>query len=96
MLAAAAGVGAEAGYVATQDDRTTGETLADQYITSAIKTKLLADSTTPGMDINVDTFKAAVTLRGALRSQEQVDRAIEIARSINDVKSVESKLVVVN
>ena len=95
-LLAAAGAGAEVGYVATQDDRTASETVQDQVITSSIKTKLIADSVAPGMDINVDTFRGHVTLRGALRSQDQVDRALRIARETEDVKDVESKLVIVN
>ena len=33
----AAGAGAEAGYVASQDDKTTGETIDDQLIVTSIK-----------------------------------------------------------
>lgn len=94
-LLAAVGVGAEAGYVASQDDRTAQETINDQYITSAVKTKLLADSRTPGLDINVDTFKSVVTLRGALKTNREASNALEVARSVDGVKSVISKLVVV-
>lgn len=95
-ILAAAGVGAEAGYVASQDDRSASETLTDQYIVSAVKAKLLADPTVSGLDINVDSFKAHVTLRGALETQEEVDKAIELAENTADVIDVTSKLVVVN
>ena len=60
---AVAGAGAEGGYIAAQDDRSTSETLTDQRITSTIKTQMIADSDVSGMDINVDTFKGNVTLR---------------------------------
>ncbi|MBX7143454.1 MAG: BON domain-containing protein [Oligoflexia bacterium] len=92
---AAAGVGAEAGYVATQDDRTTKETLNDQFLVSAVKTKLIATKKVPALDVNVDAFKGTITLRGALRSEEQVQLALDAARSVGGVKAVESKLVVV-
>lgn len=92
---AVAGAGAEAGYVATQDDRTTKETLNDQFLVTAVKTKLLATKKVPALDINVDSFKGAITLRGALRTDEQIQLALDAARSVNGVKSVESKLVVV-
>lgn len=94
-LLAAAGAGVEGGYIASQDDRTAKETVNDQFLVSTIKTKLIAASNVPGMDINVDSFKGNITLRGALERQEQVDKALEIARNVDGVKSVESKLVVV-
>jgi osmotically-inducible protein OsmY len=94
-LIAAAGVGAEAGYVAGQTDRTASETLTDQYIVTAIKAKLLANSRVPGMDINVDSDKGIVTLRGALEREEEIVTALEIARNTDGVKDVRSKLVLV-
>jgi len=93
-LLAAAGAGAEAGYVLTQKDRTTGEVLDDQRITATVKSKLLADMEVPGLDINVDTFKAKVTLKGVLASDELREKALNLAASVSGVKSVESKLFV--
>lgn len=94
-LLAAAGIGAEAGYVASQEDRTTSETLKDQLIVSKVKTKLVADPKVSGFDINVDSFKGVVTLRGAMRTDEEIDTAIRIARETEGVKDVVSKLVYV-
>lgn len=92
--AVAAGAGAEAAYVATQPDRTALETLQDQSITSSVKTRLLADPAVSGLDINVDTFKSTVTLRGMVRSEEERSRALSIARETSGVEAVVSKLVV--
>lgn len=89
---AAAGVGAEAGYVAAQEDRTAGETIDDQRITASVKTKLLADSDVSGLSINVDTFKRVVTLKGIVGSQYEADKAMSLARSVSGVRNVESKL----
>lgn len=87
---------AEAKYVASQEKRTTQETLHDQYITSSIKAKLLADSNIPGMDINMNTFLGDVTLQNTLQSQQAIDRAIEIAHDTNNMRSIASKLILVD
>lgn len=91
----AAGAGAEGGYILAQDDRSAGETMADQSITASVKTKLLADSEVSGLNINVDTFKGAVVLKGVVDTPHEADKAIAIARNTGGVQSVESKLVVV-
>lgn len=90
----AVGAGAEAGYVGAQEKRTASETVSDQSITTSIKAKYLADSTIPGMKINVDTFKSRVTLRGYVPTQDDADRAVRIARETGGVASVDSRLVV--
>ena len=92
-LAAGAAVGAETGYIASQEERTAGETIDDQAILASVKTKLLADPDVSGLDINVDVFKSAVQLRGYVKTQHEIDRAIQIASGVGGVKSVESKLV---
>lgn len=92
-ILAAAGAGAEAGYVASQGSRTAGETIDDQRITSVVKTRLLADPEVSGLDINVDTFKKDVTLRGFVDSSREAERATEIARSVSGVQSVKSTLI---
>lgn len=92
-FAAAAGAGAEAAYVATQEDRTASETLNDQRITASIKTKMLADTEVSGLNINVDTHKSVVTLRGFVDTRAEADKAIEIAQGVSGVKQVQAKLI---
>lgn len=92
--AAAVGVGAEGGYIASQESRTAGETLDDQRITASVKTSLLADSQVSGMDINVDTFKKNVTLKGVVGSASEAEKAVTLAKQVSGVRSVESKLYV--
>ncbi len=93
-LAAAAGAGAEAGYVASQEGRSASETINDQRITASVKTKLLADPNVSGLDINVDTFKGAVSLKGVVSKEREVTQAIQLAKSVSGVTSVTPKLVV--
>ena len=91
-LAVAAGAGAEAGYVASQDDRTAAETLEDQRITASVKSLLVANQNVSGFDINVDTFKSDVTLKGVLPNERARSEAIRVAKSVNGVDQVISKL----
>lgn len=89
------GVGAaEAGYIAAQEDRTPLETIGDQRITAAVKTTLLADRYVRGFDINVDTYKTVVTLRGYVRTEKEAERAEDLAASVSGVSEVRSKIVV--
>ena len=92
-IATAAGVGAEAGYVASQEDRTTGQTIDDQVIVASVKSKLLADRLVSGLEINVDSFKGAVVLKGFVSSRAEAEQAIALAYSVSGVKSVTSKMV---
>ena len=89
----AAGAGAETGYVASQENRTAGETIDDQAIVASVKTKLLADPDVSGLSINVDSFKSDVTLKGYVKSEHEMDRAIELAKGTKGVRSVVSKMV---
>lgn len=91
--AAVVGVGAEAGYIAAQEDRSALETLEDQRITAAIKSAFIADPIVSALDINVDTHKKYVTLRGFIDSEREASRAIEIARQTKGVIQVKSQLV---
>lgn len=91
---AAAGAGAEAGYIASQEDRSAGETIDDQAIVAKVKTTLLADSEVSGLDINVDSFKGVVTLKGVVETARERDKAISLARSVSGVRDVQSKLFI--
>jgi osmotically-inducible protein OsmY len=91
-ILAAAGAGAEAGYIATQKDKTTGEVIDDQLIVTSIKTQLLANQEVSGLDINVDCDKGVVTLRGHVNKQSELDRAIDIAKGVKGVTGVISKI----
>jgi len=70
------------------------ENLSDAAITTKVKSKLLADKTTQGLKINVDTQAGAVTLTGDVRSAAEKDMAEKIARETEGVKSVRNQLTV--
>ncbi|WP_440054922.1 division/outer membrane stress-associated lipid-binding lipoprotein [Pseudoalteromonas sp. T1lg65] len=59
----------------------------DTWLTSKVKTKLLADDDVYGANIKVVTENAEVFLMG-LVSEEEANKAVEIARHVSGVKRV--------
>jgi osmotically-inducible protein OsmY len=72
----------------------TGEVLTDAAITSAVKTKFLAEPGVPGTSINVDTNDHVVTLTGTVKSKAEVAKAVAMARETKGVKRVVNHLKV--
>jgi len=70
----------------------TAQVMTDAEITSAVKTKLLADTTVGGLKIDVDTNKGVVTLTGEVKSAAEKNQAIHLAKETAGVKKVVSKL----
>lgn len=66
----------------------------DASITAAIKMKLANDETVKALNINVETDAGHVTLIGKVSSTSEADRAIELAKQVDGVKSVKSQLTV--
>ncbi len=65
-----------------------GDGIDDAWITSKVKTQLLADAAVKGTQINVDTQANVVTLTGTAESQAAKTAAIRIAAGTKGVKSV--------
>lgn len=86
-----------AAYAADSDkDRSKPATFVkDSVITTKIKTKLAAEHLGSAKHISVDTDKDGVVwLSGTANSQAEVDKAVQIARNTEGVKSVKSDLKV--
>jgi hyperosmotically inducible periplasmic protein len=66
----------------------------DAGITSAVKAKLLADSTVSGLRIDVDTENGVVTLTGTVKSKAEADQAMMLARNTDGVTRVVNNLKV--
>lgn len=71
-----------------------GEVFDDAAITAKVKAAILAEEGLKVLQINVDTMKGVVTLSGSVDTQQNSDRAKEVAGAAADVKDVENKLVV--
>lgn len=72
--------------------KTVGETIDDATITTRVKTSLLNDPAVAGLKIDVDTFKGVVTLSGAVKSRQEEQTAVRLARNTPGVKDVKSTL----
>jgi hyperosmotically inducible protein len=72
----------------------TGEVVTDAAITSAVKTKFLAEPGVSGLKIDVDTKDHVVTLTGTVKSKAEVEKAMAIARDTKGVKRVVNHLKV--
>ncbi|PIS38289.1 MAG: hypothetical protein CO150_08975 [Nitrospirae bacterium CG_4_9_14_3_um_filter_53_35] len=88
------GGAATAGYKMGTDQKTIPEAFDDSLITASIKTRLLQDPYIRALNIDVDTNLGEVTLSGYVRSQDEIDRAMTIARGVSGVKGVTSLLKV--
>lgn len=75
--------------------RSEGSTARDIWITSAAKVRLMANSETPAMEINVDTNGGIVTLFGVVSTQKAKDAASNEVRKVGGVKSVNNELQIV-
>lgn len=71
-------------------DSDSDQPINDTWITTKVKSSLLADSDVAGLDVSVETVNGVVRLSGDVESQAQIDRAVEIARDIEGVTNVES------
>ena len=69
-----------------------GTVIDDSVLTASVKTALLADPDIKSFDIKVETRKGEVLLSGFVDNQAQIERAIAVARSVANVKSVDNKV----
>lgn len=72
--------------------RAIGETLDDATLTAKVKAVLLQAPDVKGTDVNVNTEKGVVQLSGFVASQGQIERAMQLARSVAGVKEVHNKM----
>jgi len=86
------------GYSADDQDRDRQHPSAfvkDSAITAKVKSKLAAEHTGSLAQIHVDTdANGIVVLSGSARSQEQINKAVSIARNTEDVRGVKNELIV--
>ena len=78
----------------SRTSESSGQYVDDSVITTKVKTALFADPDVRSLDIGVETFKGVVQLSGFVNSAEQARKAVEIAKSVEGVRSVKNSLVV--
>jgi hyperosmotically inducible protein len=73
-------------------DTTVGNKVDDAIVTTRVKAALLADESVKSFDIAVVTRKGEVQLSGFVDNQGQIDRALQVARAVEDVHSVNNQM----
>jgi len=61
---------------------------SDTWITTKVKSTLLAEDATPGMDIEVETKNGVVSLSGTVATEAEKEAAVAKARQIKGVTDV--------
>src|SRR5512143_4210133 len=83
-----------AACASTSTRESTGEYVDDSAITTKVKAQLANDDFFKSFQISVETYKGIVQLSGFVNSQQAVNRASEIVRTVQGVKSVKNDLIV--
>ena len=66
----------------------------DAAITTAVRAKLAADGKVPAESIDVDTKAGVVTLKGTVKSEQEKQEVLQVARDTQGVVKVEDLLTV--
>ena len=82
------------GCAATPKRQSTGQYVDDSVITTKVKAAIFDEPTLKTLQINVKTFKGEVQLSGFVDSAQSVNKAGEVARSVEGVKKVANDLIV--
>ena len=78
----------------TRTQSTAGEYVDDSVITTKVKSLLAQDDFLKSFQISAETYQGTVQLSGFVNSQQAVDKASEIVRSVKGIKSIKNNLIV--
>jgi len=83
--------------VATADKAAvkTKRVASDSWITTKVKSEILADSVSKGFEVGVTTRHGVVALKGTLANQDAIDHVKDLAGQVKGVKSVNTTLLVI-
>jgi hypothetical protein len=80
------------GCASTAERQGTGEYVDDAVITTKTKAAIFNEPTLKSAEINVETFRGVVQLSGFVGSQAEINRAVEVTRSVGGVTSVRNDM----
>ena len=70
----------------------TGEYVDDSWITTKVKSEMVADKAVDARHISVDTTNGVVTLAGTASNWTEANKAAEIAHSVKGVNRVQNNI----
>lgn len=80
------------GCASTAKQSGPGEYFDNAVITTKVKAAIFNEPTLKSAEINVETFKGVDQLSSFVSSQTNINKAIDAARSVSDVKSVKDNM----
>lgn len=80
------------GCAGTSTREGTGEYVDDTVITTKVKAAIFSEPSLKSAEINVETFKGTVQLSGFVNSREDINKAVDVARSVSGVKAVKNDM----
>jgi len=80
------------GCASTSKQESTGELLDDSVITSKVKAAIFSEPSLKVLQINVETTKNVVQLSGVVSTRAEMNKAVEVTRSVGGVRSVRNDL----
>ncbi|HVY86012.1 MAG TPA: BON domain-containing protein [Caulobacterales bacterium] len=72
------------------EHRSFGRNAGDEWITTQVRSRLIASPHVHGVDVNIETFRGNVYLMGVVRSQAELEEAAQIASLVPGVQRVVS------
>ncbi|ACU90254.1 BON domain-containing protein [Desulfomicrobium baculatum] len=82
------------GCAGSDTRQSTGQYVDDSAITAKVKAAIFDEDSLKSRQINVETFKGVVQLSGFVDSSKNYNKAEQIARDVDGVKSVINNIVV--
>ena len=83
-----------AACTATRTQSSAGEYVDDSVITTKVKSLLAGDDFLKSFQIGVESNKGIVQLSGFVDSQMAVDKAAQITKGVEGVKSIRNDLII--
>jgi osmotically-inducible protein OsmY len=82
------------GCASTAKHESTGQYVDDSVITTKVKAAIFKEDTLKTLQINVKTYNGTVQLSGFVDSSRSVTKAGEVARTVENVVTVQNDLIV--
>lgn len=80
------------GCAAPAKQQSVGAYIDDATVTARVKAMIFDDPGLRASEINVETFDGVVQLSGFVSSQAEINRAVQLVRGVNGVKSVKNDM----
>jgi osmotically-inducible protein OsmY len=80
------------GCAGSPTQQSAGEYIDDAAMTTRVKTAVFNEPSLRTVEISVETYDGVVQLSGFVGSQEEIQKAGEVARSVHGVRSVRNDL----